>query len=192
MGTEGEKRRRADGDRTETALHASPSLQALGKKKKKKAERTNVTLYCLVVSITFSSEEIYLGQARRKKNPKTCGCNVTLLRMVLGGIQSKPGAPTATGQEPAGTRGDFPGAEQGLGLSYCTALMHGEHPQPWVGRGRGLLLLLLDSLHLSRMDQNPVSVEMTKEHLRVGSPVGFSRCLSQRKRHRITAELFQK
>lgn len=70
MGTEGEKQRRADGDRTETALHASPSLQALGKKKKKKAERTNVTLYCLVVSITFSSEEIYWDKQGGENNPK--------------------------------------------------------------------------------------------------------------------------
>lgn len=98
----------------------------------------------------------------------------------------------ATGQEPAGTRGDFPRVKRGLGLSYCTALMHGEHPQQRVGRGRRLLLLLLDSLHLLRTDHKPFSLELTKEHLRVGSPVGFSRCLSQQKTHHITAELFQK
>lgn len=114
------------------------SFPASLRKKKKKAERTNVLLYCLVVSITFSSEEIYLGQARRGKKPKTCGCNVTLLRVVLGGLQSKPGAPTVTGQEPDGTRGHFPMVKRGLGLSYCTALMHGEHPQQRVGMGKGI------------------------------------------------------
>ena len=155
-------------------------------REKKKAESANVILYCLVVSITFSSEEIYFGQARRKKKNKTCGPNITLWRTVLGGLQSKRGAPVATAvvKEPAGTRRAFPGAERGLGLSCCTALMHREHPQQRVGGGRGLLLLFLDSLRFLRMDRKPLS-----EHLRVGSPVGFSQCLSQQQRNHITAEL---
>lgn len=66
MGTEGEEQMWAGGGRTEAALGASLSLPALGKE----SECDNV-LYCLVVSITLSAEEISLGQARKKKKNQT-------------------------------------------------------------------------------------------------------------------------
>lgn len=104
-------------------------------------------LYSFVVSITFSSEEIYLQQAREggkkkaskqtKKRPnKPCGSNITFWRMVLEGLQSKkPGAPvgTAVGMEPSGTQEFTPG----LNRVFCWAPVHQEHLQQQVEGERG-------------------------------------------------------
>lgn len=98
---------------------------------------------------------------------------------MLGGLQSKPGAPVATavGKEPPGTQGGFPGAETGSSAELLRSCNAWRAPTAASQRRGGLLLLFLDSLHFLRMDQKPLSAEMTKEHLRVGSPVGFSQCL---------------
>lgn len=113
-------------------------------------------LCCIVFSITFSSEEIYLGQERREKT-QPCESKVTLWRMVLGGLQSKLGPPvtTAVGKEPSGTQGGIPGAEWGLPLSCCTALMHQEHPQQQAEGGGGCSRCFLTASISWGLTKNP-------------------------------------
>lgn len=73
-------------------LHFMPLSPCKPQKKKKKSEHANIVLHCLVVSITFSSEEISLD---KQGENSYCSSKVSLWRTAVGGLRSKPGAPVA-------------------------------------------------------------------------------------------------
>lgn len=144
----GGRGKKAGGDRTETALYASISLQASGKKQNKKKKQSVLTL-CYTA---LESQLLFLLKkslwTSNKKN-SYCGFKVSLWQTVVGRLRSKPGAPVATavGKELLG-HGELP---LGLNGVFCrtTAWLQGTESQV----GRGLSPLLPDCLLFLRMGQ---------------------------------------
>lgn len=132
----------------------------------------SIELYCFIVTVTFFPLNKSLWTSKEKIS--YYHYNVSLWKTVVGGLQSKPG-------------GIQPWARSSRNM--------GRFPQGWTGSNAlrtsvSEVRCEGDCSYFLRMDRKPLPTEMTMERFQVGSPMGFSYCLSQQKRNLIVPELF--